>query len=72
MAKDIAWKTLKKLVPKQWIKSKNETDLKIELVNESTIELKGTENAMALRGRSLSWCCLDEAAFMDEKYGLKL
>ena len=29
------------------------------------IELKGTENAMALRGRSLSGCVLDEAAFMD-------
>ena len=66
MAKDIAWKTLKKLVPRQWVKSKNETDLKLELVNESTIELKGTENAMALRGRSLSGVVLDEAAFMDK------
>jgi hypothetical protein len=65
MAKDIAWKVLKKLVPKPWIKTKNETDLKLELVNGSTIELKGTENAMALRGRSLSGVVLDEAAFMD-------
>lgn len=67
MAKDIAWKVLKKLVPKAWIKSKNETDLKIELVNGSTIELKGTENAMALRGRSLAGVVLDEAAFMDSE-----
>ena len=51
MAKDIAWRALKKLVPKVWIHSKNETDLRIELINGSTIELKGTENAMALRGR---------------------
>ena len=65
MAKDIAWKTLKTLVPLAWIKSKNESDLKIELVNGSMIELKGTENAMALRGRSLSGVVLDEAAFMD-------
>tara|TARA_R100001594_G_scaffold105180_1_gene139819 strand:- start:791 stop:2047 length:1257 start_codon:yes stop_codon:yes gene_type:complete len=65
MAKDIAWKTLKRLVPKTWIKSKNETDLKIDLINDSSIELKGTENAMALRGRSLSGVVLDEAAFMD-------
>ena len=65
MAKDIAWKVLKKLVPAPWIKSKNETDLKLELVNGSVIELKGTENAMALRGRSLSGVVLDEAAFMD-------
>ena len=64
MAKDIAWKTLKKLVPQVWIRSKNESDLKIELVNESVIELKGTENAMALRGRSLSGVVMDEAAFM--------
>ena len=62
---DIAWKTLKQLVPRIWIKSKNESDLKIELVNGSMIVLKGTENAMALRGRSLSGCVLDEAAFMD-------
>ena len=66
MAKDIAWKELKRLVPKIWIKSKNETDLRIELINGSTIELKGTENAMALRGRSLSGVVLDEAAFMDQ------
>ena len=65
MAKDIAWKTLKKLVPQVLVKSKNESDLKIELINDSVIELKGTENAMALRGRSLAGVVLDEAAFMD-------
>ena len=65
MAKDIAWKTMKQLVPQPWVKNKNESDLKIELVNGSTIELKGTENAMALRGRSLAGVVLDEAAFMD-------
>ena len=54
MAKDIAWKVLKKIIPPVLVRSKNETDLKIELVNGATIELKGTENAMALRGRSLS------------------
>ena len=65
MAKDIAWKELKKLVPKVWIKAKNETDLRLDLINGSSIELKGTENAMALRGRSLAGVVLDEAAFMD-------
>ena len=65
MAKDIAWKEIKKLVPREWIQSKNETDLKIELINGSLIELKGTENAMTLRGRSLAGVVLDEAAFMD-------
>ena len=67
MAKDIAWKEIKRLVPNEWIKNKNESDLKIELINDSTIELKGTENAMALRGRSLAGVVLDEAAFMDSE-----
>ena len=67
MAKDIAWKALKKLVPKVWIESKNETDLRLDLINGSSIELKGTENAMALRGRSLSGVVLDEAAFMSSE-----
>ena len=67
MAKDIAWKALKKLVPKVWIESKNETDLRLDLVNGSSIELKGTENAMPLRGRSLSGVVLDEAAFMSSE-----
>ena len=67
MAKDIAWKEIKKLVPQEWVKSKNETDLKIELINDSMIELKVTENAMALRGRSLAGVVLDEAAFMDSE-----
>jgi hypothetical protein len=65
MAKDIAWKEIKKLIPREWIQSKNETDLKIELINGSLIELKGTENATTLRGRSLAGVVLDEAAFMD-------
>ena len=67
MAKDIAWKALKKLVPKVWILNKNESDLRLDLVNGSSIELKGTENAMALRGRSLSGVVLDEAAFMSSE-----
>ena len=65
MAKDIAWKELKRLVPKTWIQAKNETELRLDLINGSSIELKGTENAMALRGRSLAGVVLDEAAFMD-------
>jgi len=63
MAKDIAWKTLKKVIPKAYIRAKNETDLRLDLINDSTIELKGTENAMALRGRSLAGVVLDEVWF---------
>ena len=35
------------------------------MINGSSIELKGTENAMALRGRSLAGVVLGEAAFME-------
>jgi hypothetical protein len=65
MAKDIAWNTLKKIIPNSLVRTKNETELRMELINDSTIELKGTENASALRGRSLSGVVLDEAAFME-------
>ena len=40
MAKDIAWKEIKRLVPKTWIKAKNETDLKIDLINLPKVFLK--------------------------------
>ena len=71
MAKDIAWKELKKLVPKIWIKSKNETDLRIELINGSTIELKGTENAMALEEEVFrGWYWMKQRLWI-EMYGQK-
>ena len=41
MAKDIAWKTLKQLVPPKWVKSKNESDLKIELSQRFDDRIKG-------------------------------
>ena len=66
MAADICWKLLKEVTPLVWVKKKNESELKLELVNGATIELKGTENYTALRGRSLSGVVLDEAAFMDK------
>jgi hypothetical protein len=65
-AKEIAWALLKELTPQQWIKKKNESDLAIELVNGSRIELKGSENADALRGRSLCGAVLDEAAYIGD------
>jgi hypothetical protein len=66
MAKEIAWILLKELTPKPWIKKKNESDLAIELVNGSRIELKGSENADALRGRSLCGAVLDESAYIND------
>lgn len=64
MAKDLAWKNLKNIIPPQWITKKNESDLQLELINGSMVELKGSDYADALRGRSLTGVVLDEAAMM--------
>lgn len=66
MAHDIAWETLKRMTPKQWIRKKNESNLSITLINGSSIELKGAENYDSLRGRALSGAVLDECAFLPE------
>ena len=62
-AKQIAWRQLKTMVPKELFAAKNEVELSIELVNGSRIELKGGDGADGLRGSSLSntdliphWC----------------
>ena len=44
-AKQIAWRQLKAMVPKELFAAKNEGELSIELVNGSRIELKGGESA---------------------------
>lgn len=63
-AKSIAWRGLKQMVPRELFLGKNETELSVELVNGSRIELKGGEAADNLRGASLSNVVLDEAAYI--------
>lgn len=65
-AKMIVWKTLKeRLLDLRWAAKINESELTIELVNRSTISLKGSENIASLRGIRLDYCVIDEAAFCD-------
>lgn len=66
MAKSIAWRLLKEIADTHF-KSKNESELFIELSNGSIIQLRGAENRDALRGVSLSGCVLDEFAFMQHE-----
>ena len=62
-AKMILWKPLKKkLLALRWVKKINESELSILLKNGSTISLKGSEDPDKLRGPSLSYCVIDEAA----------
>jgi len=62
-AKMIVWKPLKrKLLDLRWVKKVNESELSIILKNNTTISLKGAEDPDKLRGVSLSYVCVDEAA----------
>lgn len=66
MAKEIAWAALKEMCPPKWVRKKNESELSITLINGGRIELKGSENFDALRGRALCGAVLDESAFLPE------
>lgn len=62
-AKMIVWKPLKhKLLDLRWVSKINESELSITLKNGSTISLKGSEDPDKLRGVSLDYVVVDEAA----------
>lgn len=63
-AKQIAWAMLKSFADSSIIKSRNETDLSILLLNGSTIALRGADNYDSLRGVGLDALVLDEYADM--------
>ncbi len=63
MAKNIVWKKLRnRLQDLNWAKKINETELKIELKNNSTISLKGADNYDSLRGTGNHFIVMDEFA----------
>jgi phage terminase large subunit len=62
-AKMIVWKPLKRrLLDLRWVKKINESELSILLKNGTTIALKGAEDPDRLRGVSLDYVVIDEAA----------
>jgi hypothetical protein len=62
-AKMILWKPLKRqLLDLRWAKKINESELSILLKNNTTISLKGSEDPDKLRGVSLDYAVIDEAA----------
>lgn len=63
-AKQIAWRQLKSMMPRELMAKSNESELSVELTNGSRIQLKGAERADSLRGVSLSALVLDEAAYV--------
>ena len=65
-AKMLVWKDLvQRLQDLRWAANINSSELTIELVNRSTISLKGSENIASLRGIRLDYCVIDESAFCD-------
>lgn len=65
MGKDIHWKQgFVNEIPADWIKSKNEAELEIVLMNGSRIALKSAENPDRLRGVKLNGLVVDEIAQM--------
>jgi hypothetical protein len=68
MAKNIVWRKLRdRLMDLNWVKKANETELKLELVNNSVISLKGADNYDSLRGTGNNFIVLDEFADIDEQ-----
>lgn len=61
-SKQIHWRGLQQIIPRDWIAKKNEVELSITLRNGSVIELKGAENPDALRGVKLRGLVIDEIA----------
>lgn len=68
MARQILWDPLKtRLMDLRWVAKKDESDLRLDLVNGSSIALRGADNPDSLRGVGLDAVILDEFADIDEK-----
>ena len=68
MAKQIIWTPLKqKLMDMNWVEKKDESDMRLDLVNGSTIALRGADNPDSLRGNKLWFAMLDETADISEE-----
>lgn len=65
-AKSLVWSKLKKKLAKlNWVVSTNESELTINLKNNSMICLKSAEQGDNLRGESLNFICMDEFCDLD-------
>jgi hypothetical protein len=61
MARSILWEELKEAIPREWVRSINETRMSILLYNKTKIELKGADKPDTLRGVGLDLLIIDEA-----------
>lgn len=63
---EIAWMDFMALIPRDIIRRKPENDQFIQLVNGSSIYIKGCDNIDRLRGPNLDGVIFDEAAYIDQ------
>lgn len=67
-AKTVLWDELKtRLSGIGWVKKVNETDLSLQLINNSKISLRGADNFDSLRGVGLDAVVMDEFQLVDQK-----
>jgi len=66
-AKEIAWITLKRLLPMSHVTAVNESELSIVFRNESRVKLKGAETYDSLRGVGIDRLVMDEFADIAEE-----
>jgi hypothetical protein len=68
MCRQILWDDIKeKFIRARWAKKINESNLEITLVNGSRIYLRSGDNPDNLRGVSMDYLVIDEAALVDQK-----
>ena len=68
MCRQILWDDIKeKFIRARWAKKINESNLEITLVNGSRIYLRSGDNPDNLRGVSMDYLVMDEAAMVDQK-----
>jgi phage terminase large subunit len=66
-ARQVVWDKLKRqLIELHWVQKINETDLRLELVNNSIIALRGADAPDSLRGVGLDFLVMDEVADIEE------
>lgn len=64
-AKNIMWQMIWDYIPEATISRTNETELRFELKNGTSIELKGADNPDSLRGVRIDLAIFDEVAFFE-------
>lgn len=65
MAKTIAWRDLKRMIPPAMIATKNESDLTVDLKNGAVIALVGADNPDSMRGITPHFVVMEECAQLD-------